>query len=73
MRPCLCRNSHHISRGTKDTFAPSGWRNLKSKFPEVRECGKATQGIIIKSEIGVGTTVQADTESLDESKQTKFV
>ena len=43
------------------------------KFLEVRERRKVTQGVIVNSRLGTGVIKHADTESLDERKQTKFV
>ena len=44
----------------------------QAKFLEARGCGKVTRDVTGEGELGVGVTVQADTRSLDESKQTKF-
>ena len=47
---------------------------IYSEFLEVRECGKVTQGMTVESGRGiVEEPDEANTESLDEGKQTELV
>jgi hypothetical protein len=66
-----------VSKALLNVLHKAGYLEvIYSKFLEVRERGKVTQGGTVKlfrGELGMGIIVQADTESLDERKQTKLI
>ena len=46
---------------------------IYSELLEVCKSGKVTQGAIVESQLAVGRIFEANTESLDERKQTELI
>jgi hypothetical protein len=70
---CQCE----VSKALLNVLHKAGYLEvIYSEFLEVHECGEVTQGGTVKlfrSELGREITVEVDTESLDERKQTKLI